>query len=46
MWRRLLLLCLLVAVVGCMEGSKPEPLKRVSGSNAPNGVKPPLPRQP
>ena len=43
MWRRLLLLCLLFGLAGCMEGTKAEPLKRVSGSDAPNGSKPPRP---
>ena len=42
MLRRLLLLCLLVGLAGCMEGSKPEPLKRVPGPDA-KSSKPPRP---
>jgi hypothetical protein len=43
MWRRLLLLCLLLGLAGCMEGNKPEPLKRVPTSDTPNGSKPAQP---
>lgn len=46
MWRRLLLLCLLLGLAGCMEGTKPAPLERVPGTDAANGPKPPMPRRP